>query len=82
MLNEELFPEVEQQKVAALNYILEAWGEAILDGLSSESVAHAALFAALSDLVTAYGEEAVAHMTKSLPERIKKGEFSLNRTVQ
>lgn len=82
MLNEESLPEIEQQKIAALDYILEAWGEAIIDGISSESVAHAALFAALSDLVTAYGEEAVAHMAKGLPERLKNGEFTMGRTLQ
>lgn len=72
----------ERQKAEALAYILEAWDEALNDGLEPESVAHAALFAALSDLVTTYGEDAVAQMTEGLVTRIQSGEFSLERTLQ
>ncbi len=73
---------VERQKAEALAYILEAWDEALSDGLEPESVAHAALFAALSDLVSTYGEDAVAQMTEGLVLRIQSGEFSLERTLQ
>ena len=47
----------------ALRYILEAWEEALHDGIEPEMLANAALFAALSDLIDAYGEDAVAKMT-------------------
>ncbi len=62
---------------AALRYIVEAWEEAVYDGLHPDQVASAALFAAVSEMVTAYGEEAVARMLENLPERIRRGEFTL-----
>ena len=45
-------------------------------------LANAALFAALADLIGAYGEDAVAKMTTGLPRRIHHGEFTLKRTSQ
>ena len=54
----------EEQKQAALRYILDAWEEALHDGIEPEMLANAALFAALADLIGAYGEDAVAKMTK------------------
>lgn len=66
----------------ALRYILDAWEEALHDGIEPEMLANAALFAALADLVAAYGEDAVAKMTGGLSRRIRHGEFTLNRTPQ
>ena len=66
----------------ALRYILDAWEEALHDGIEPEMLANAALFAALADLVAAYGEDAVAKMTGGLSRRIQHGEFTLNRTPQ
>ncbi len=73
---------LEEQKQAALRYILEAWEEAIYDGIQPEMLANAAFFAALSDLVSSYGEDAVAKMTEGLSRRIHNGEFTLNRVTQ
>ena len=70
------------QKQAALRYILEAWEEALHDGIEPEMLANASLFAALSDLVSIYGEDAVAKMADRLSRRIQHGEFTLNRTTQ
>ena len=53
----------EADKQAALRYILDAWEEALHDGIEPEMLANAALFAALADLIGAYGEDAVAKMT-------------------
>jgi len=72
----------DEHRRAALHYILEAWEEALHDGVEPEMLANAALFAALSDLVSAYGEEAVSEMTKGLTRRIEHGEFTLHRTTQ
>ncbi len=36
----------------------------------------------MSDLITTYGEEPVARMAERLPERIRAGEFTLNKTRQ
>jgi hypothetical protein len=70
------------QKDAALTYILDAWEEALLDGIEPEMLANAALFAALADLITIYGEDAVGRMANGLSRRISHGEFTLNRTRQ
>jgi hypothetical protein len=72
----------EAQKQAALRYILDAWEEALHDGIEPEMLANAALFAALADLIGVYGEDAVAKMTNGLSRRIHHGEFTLRRTSQ
>lgn len=69
-------------KHAALRYILDAWEEAVMDGLDPDAVATAAIFAALSDMIAAYGEEPVAKMAERFPERIRMGEFTVNRVTQ
>lgn len=66
----------------ALRYILDAWEEALHDGIEPEMLANAALFAALADLVAAYGEDPVAKMTGGLSRRIQHGEFTLKRNPQ
>ncbi|HEV2602110.1 MAG TPA: hypothetical protein VGU24_00470 [Microvirga sp.] len=63
-------------KEAALSYVTEAFAEAELDGLDSDYMAQAALFAAFHELVAIYGEEAVAEYAEGLPERIRGGQFS------
>jgi hypothetical protein len=69
--------ENEAQKQAALRYILDAWEDALHDGIEPEMLANAALFAALTDLIDVYGEDAVAMMTNGLSRRILHGEFTL-----
>ena len=71
-----------EQKYVALRYIMEAWEEAVYDGVDPDCVATAAIFAAMSDLITTYGEEPVARMAERLPERIRAGEFTINKTRQ
>ena len=61
----------------ALGYVTEAFAEAILAGIESDSFAHAALFAAFQELVSIYGEEALAQFAERLGERIRQGEFSI-----
>lgn len=70
------------QKQVALRHILDAWDEALIEGIEPETLANAALFAALTDLVGTYGEDAVAQMTDGLSRRIHHGEFTLHRTAQ
>ena len=74
--------ESEALKQAALRYILDAWEEALHDGIEPEMLANAALFAALADLIGVYGEDAVAKMTTGLSRRIQHGEFTVKRTSQ
>jgi hypothetical protein len=71
-----------EAKHLALRYILDAWEEAVYEGLDPDCIATAAIFAALSDMVATYGEEPVAVMCEKLPERIRTGEFSLAQTKQ
>ncbi|MEO0618572.1 MAG: hypothetical protein AAFZ01_04765 [Pseudomonadota bacterium] len=66
----------------ALRYILDAWEEALDDGIPSDQLANAALFAALTDLVSSYGEESVRTLIDGLADRLDAGEFSLDRTLQ
>lgn len=73
---------IAEKKRVALSYLIDAWDEAIADGVDSDILAHAALFAALSDLVTTYGEDPVADLAERLPERIRASEFTLSRQVQ
>ncbi|MEO1159673.1 MAG: hypothetical protein AAFW74_04330 [Pseudomonadota bacterium] len=74
--------EAQRSRQAALRYILDAWEEAVYDGLDPDCVATAAIFAALSDMIASYGEEPVAIMAERLPERIRNGEFTVIRTLQ
>jgi hypothetical protein len=75
-------PLIRVKKQEALQYILEAWEEALADGGDPYLLANAAIFAALSDMISVHGEEAVGQMTDSLSQRIDLGEFSLNRVTQ
>jgi hypothetical protein len=71
-----------EQKRVAIGYLHEAWAEARLDGIDDDCMAQACLFAALSEFVTTYGEDATAKFAKGLPERIANGEFSLEFSRQ
>jgi hypothetical protein len=68
-----------EQKQAALGYLHEAWAEASHDGIDGDCLAQACLFSALSELTRTYGEEATAKFADGPSERIKRGEFSLER---
>ncbi len=72
----------QDEKQAALRFILEAWEEAVYDGLHPDCIATAAIFAALSDMIASYGEEPVAAMCAKLPDRIRAGEFTVGLTKQ
>jgi hypothetical protein len=65
------------QKRAALSYLSEAWAEARLEGIDGDCLAQASLFTAFAELVTTYGEDAVAKFVEGLSTRIKNGEFSV-----
>jgi hypothetical protein len=77
-----LEPLPQEEKQAALRYFIDAWEEAVYDGIDPDAIASAAIFAALSDMIECYGEEPVAVMCERLPERIRKGEFTVIKTRQ
>jgi hypothetical protein len=66
----------------ALGILLEAWDEGADAGIAPEMMAYAALFTALTDLVGAFGEDAVDTLLKGLLVRVAEGEFTISRTVQ
>lgn len=71
-----------EERQLALEYIAEAWNTAEDDGVEPQALAHASLFAALTTLVRAYGEEAAAELVGTLPDRIRAGEYNLTRSLQ
>ena len=86
-LNMELLPEEaetllkeREARNAALRHIINAWDDALLSGVHPEQMASAMLYAAISELVGAHGEDKVADMIASLPERIRRGEYTLYET--
>jgi hypothetical protein len=78
------FEELEKDNpnLKALDLILAAWDEGVDTGVAPEQMAYAALFTALTDLVSIYGEDAVVKLTRGLEKRIDQGEFTLTRRHQ
>ena len=70
-----------EERQLALEYLAEAWNTAEDDGVESLALAHASLFAAIATLVRAHGEDATALMVSSLPDRIRNGEYNLDRLM-
>jgi hypothetical protein len=71
-----------EQKRLALGYLQDAWAEAAHEGVDDDCLAQTALFLALAELVSTYGEEAAARYTDNFSTRIRKGEFSVARSQQ
>ena len=71
-----------EERQLALEYLAEAWNTAEDEGIESLALAHASLFAALATMVRAHGEEATATLVAGLPDRIRAGEYNLERSVQ
>ncbi len=65
------------KKGLALQLILDAWDRALAEGAEPEIIASVAIYAALADMVDRYGVDAVAEFCETLPERARKGEFTL-----
>jgi hypothetical protein len=57
----------------AYGYVEDAFAEAQQDGLDSDALAHAALFAAFRTLVETYGEEATAVFAEGLADKVRTG---------
>jgi hypothetical protein len=74
--------ESDDHSFKALGLILAAWDEGTESGVASEQMAYAALFAALTDLVSMYGEDAVVELARGLEKRLARGEFTLGRVIQ
>lgn len=79
--DEETDEEIGLQKQEAYARFSAVWEEALGDGIDPDVLAHVALFAALRDLVTTYGEGAVAEFAGRLSDRVSAGEFSVPSTL-
>ena len=55
-----------EQKRLALGYLQDAWTEARHDGIDGDCLAQTALFLALAELISTYGEEAAARYAENL----------------
>lgn len=71
-----------EQKRLALGYLQDAWAEAHHDGVDGDCLAQTALFLALAELITTYGEDAAARYAENLGPRIRNGEFSVDLSRQ
>jgi hypothetical protein len=71
-----------EQKRLALGYLQDAWTEASHDGIEGDCLAQTALFLALAELISTYGEEAAARYAENLSTRIRNGEFSVTLSRQ
>ena len=78
---EDILIEEDDERFVALGYIDSAWAEALEDGVEPDAIAHAALFMAIADLVAAHGEESVAQMMSDIPDKVRSGEYSLDREL-
>ncbi|UJW85315.1 hypothetical protein [Devosia sp. SL43] len=76
------FDHEQGERQLALEYLAEAWNYAEDDGVQSASLAHASLFAALATFVKMHGDEATADLIAMLPDRIRSGEYNLDRILQ
>jgi hypothetical protein len=70
------------ERQLALEYLAEAWNSAEDDGVDSLALAHASLFAALATFVKLHGDDLTAELVKMLPDRIRTGEYNLDRILQ
>jgi hypothetical protein len=77
-----VFDREQGERQLALEYLAEAWNSAEDDGVQSASLAHASLFAALATFVKMHGDEAAADLIAQLPDRIRSGEYNLDRILQ
>ena len=77
----EALPEHEQKRIA-LGFLHDAWIEALHDGIEGDCLAQTALFLALAELTSTYGEDAAARYAEGLSARIHNGEFSVKISRQ
>ena len=65
-----------EERRAASSFVADSLAEGILSGIDPAILAHAAITAALNELIASNGEESVARFAEDLARRIRLGEFS------
>ncbi len=76
------FDRDQSERQLALEYLADAWNAAEDDGIQTAALAHASLFAALATFVKMHGDEATADLVALLPDRVRSGEYNLDRILQ
>lgn len=76
------FDRDQSERQLALEYLADAWNAAEDDGVQTAALAHASLFAALATFVKMHGDEAAADLVALLPDRVRSGEYNLDRILQ
>ncbi|WP_181699177.1 hypothetical protein [Chthonobacter albigriseus] len=74
--------QADSAKRKAMQHLERAFDDAEAEGVPTDALAHAALFAALTTLVDCFGEDCVARLVSELPDRINAGGYTLSRTIQ
>lgn len=72
----------EEKKRVALEYFQEAWSSAIQEGIEPQILAESAVYAALSQLGEAEGDDKVGEFISDLPSHHESGQFMLHRKLQ
>lgn len=72
----------DDDSLVALGLMLAVWEEGADCGVAPELLAYAAIYTALTDLVTDFGEDAVADLMTQLSCRVRNGEFTVTTTLQ
>lgn len=80
--DEDMIEEDRAERELALEYIADAWNIAEDDGVETQALAHASLFAAITTMVRTFGEQGTADLVAQLPDRIRSGEYNLDRSLQ
>lgn len=78
----DLEPTVAEKKRAAYELVTDAMAEAEAEGIERDIVSQATLFAAVTDLVSTWGEVAVADFVERLVDRVLAGEYTIQRRMQ
>lgn len=73
-------PTIDSQ--TAIRLMVSAWEEGTDSGIAPQTMAIAALYTGLSDLVSALGEDQVAILMERLATQVRDGEFSFSATCQ
>ena len=72
----------EEKRLVAIEIFKEAWLTAKTEGIETEILAESAVYTAMSELVSHFGEQNTADFIKTLDKQLAHGEFTANKTIQ
>ncbi|QKV20589.1 hypothetical protein [Oricola thermophila] len=71
-----------EKRMAAMEVHSEAWADGAMEGIESDILADAAIATALEETIRERGEDAALALVDTLRERILRGEFTPDRSIQ